>query len=394
MADNISILSRSTTRTRKGDIPVFLRITRHGERFLLNTGLTSCGKVENNHFPNDERNKAAKERRLANLILNVEAVMLNHPNERADKLKVLIQQQCFGKKPKEKLFVDYMAEFAATRLKESTRVLYRITRDKVLLYDKSATFSTINYKWLQGFEKELLKTLTINGTSINLRNIRAVFNWAITEEYTDCYPFRKFKIRQEKTKKRNLKIDELRNLRDAYCEPCIEIYRDLFMLSFYLCGINAGDMLMCKKLVNGRFVYHRQKTGKLYDIPVMPEAMEIIKKYKGKNWLLSPLDTYKDYHDFLHHWNRGLRHIGQTYMEGKGYQGEQMFSELTTYWARHTFASIAAEIDIPRETIALCLGHSWTDVTDIYIDYDLKKIDKAVRKVIDYVNGKDLVQFS
>ena len=71
MSDFISILSRSTTRTRKGDIPVFLRITRHGKRFMVNTGLTSCGKVENNHFPNDERNKAAKERRLANLILAV-----------------------------------------------------------------------------------------------------------------------------------------------------------------------------------------------------------------------------------------------------------------------------------------------------------------------------------
>ena len=59
--------------------------------------------------------------------------------------------------------------------------------------------------------------------------------------------------------------------------------------------------------------------------------------------------------------------------------------DITTYSARYSFASIAAEIDIPRDVIALCLGHSWVDVTSHYIAYDNKKIDDAVRKVVDYV---------
>ena len=61
---------------------------------------------------------------------------------------------------------------------------------------------------------------------------------------------------------------------------------------------------------------------------------------------------------------------------------------MTVYTARYTFASIGAELDIPRETIALCLGHSWADVTSHYIAYEQKKIDDAVRKIIDYVYGK------
>lgn len=390
MADNISIFIRNGKTARNGGRPVFLRISRNGARFLVNSGLTitSSGKIDKYKFPADEKNKSVKDKRLANIVLNAEAVMLNNASISAERLKELIQEHCFGIKPQERFFVDYIDDFMATKDKESTKVLYRITRDKIRAYDATATFSTITAKWLSAFEKELRKTLTVNGTAINLRNIRAVFNWAITEDYTSEYPFRKFRIKHEKTKKRNLSVDELRKFRNSYCEPCLEIYRDLFMLSFYLCGINAGDMLMCKKLVDGRFVYRRQKTNKLYDMPVMPEAKAIIDKYKGKNWLLSPLDTYNSYHDFLKHWNNGLRHIGQTYTNGKGYQGEQQFSEITTYWARHTFASIAASLDIPRETIALCLGHSWTDVTDIYIDYDLKKIDDAVRKVIDFVNEK------
>ena len=59
---------------------------------------------------------------------------------------------------------------------------------------------------------------------------------------------------------------------------------------------------------------------------------------------------------------------------------------MTIYTARYTFASIGAELDIPRETIALCLGHAWTDVTSRYISYDNKKIDVAVKKIIGYVN--------
>lgn len=62
---------------------------------------------------------------------------------------------------------------------------------------------------------------------------------------------------------------------------------------------------------------------------------------------------------------------------------------MSSYWARHTWASIAASIDIPKETIAAVLGHGNHTVTDIYIDFDQKKIDKAIRDVIDYVNGRD-----
>ena len=55
------------------------------------------------------------------------------------------------------------------------------------------------------------------------------------------------------------------------------------------------------------------------------------------------------------------------------------------YWARHSWATIAAELDIPKETIAAALGHSSSTVTDIYINFDRTKIDRANRQVLDYV---------
>ena len=235
--------------------------------------------------------------------------------------------------------------------------------------------------------------MSINGLAIHIRNIRTVFNWAIDNEWTEKYPFRRFKVKAEKVAIRNLTAEQIATLRDYPIEPWQEIYRDMFMLSFYLCGMNAVDLLQVKKLTNGRLVYRRQKTGHLFNIPVPPEAEVIIDKYRGVNQLLSPLDKYKDYKDFTHHWNDALKKIGTVELQ-KDKVGKlrkrvyhPLFDNLTTYCARYSFASIAAELDIPRETIALCLGHAWADVTSHYVAYDTKKIDKAVRQVIDYVNS-------
>lgn len=68
--------------------------------------------------------------------------------------------------------------------------------------------------------------------------------------------------------------------------------------------------------------------------------------------------------------------------------GEAWFPDLSLYWARHTWATLAAEIDIPIETIARALGHSnGMNTTNIYINFSTKKIDDAQNKVIDYIFG-------
>jgi hypothetical protein len=81
--------------------------------------------------------------------------------------------------------------------------------------------------------------------------------------------------------------------------------------------------------------------------------------------------------------NLALHDIGK---EMDGRSRVKTFTNLTTYWARHTWATIAAELDIPKETIAKALGHGGREVTDVYIRFDDKKIDKANRQVIDYLN--------
>ena len=151
-------------------------------------------------------------------------------------------------------------------------------------------------------------------------------------------------------------------------------YVDTFMLMFYLMGINAVDLLTAtpSQIVDGRLEYKRSKTGTLYSIKLEPEALEIIERYKGKKHLLKFCDTIKNYKDFLKRMNMCLN---------------KLIPNCSTYYARHSVASIAAELDIPLDTIARMLGH--TDparrITLVYVDFNQKKIDDANRKVIDYV---------
>ena len=263
--------------------------------------------------------------------------------------------------------------------RKRTQEIYAVTLRKIEKYlgkdAKSLTFEDINLKWLKKFEEWLITDCPhVNARAIHFRNLRAVFNKAIEEDLTINYPFRKFKIGKEPTRKRALTVEQLRSLRNLKLKPYQEKYVDVFFLMFYLMGINGIDLLNATpdQVMNGRLEYKRAKTGTLYSIKLEPEALEIIKKYKGKQHLLRFCDKLKSYRLFMCKMNMCL---------------DKLIPGCTSYYARHSVASIAAELDVPLDTIARMLGHmdSTRRVTLIYVDFNQNKVDEANRKVIDYV---------
>lgn len=291
-------------------------------------------------------------------------------------------------------FFKIAEAFLATKMGKRTIELYRSTLKKIREYSgEPLSIEEIKPNWLRSFEVFLGGS--VNGRAIHLRNIRAIFNYAIDEEYTTSYPFRKFKIKKEETRKRSLSIEQLRQyigLSDLSKQDAE--YRDIFILIFYLIGINMVDLagLTQKNIVNGRLEYRRAKTGKLYSIKLQPEALDIINKYKGKKHLLSPFDRYKSHRDYNHHINDALKRLGAD-SGTKNRNGVKIRipiePDCSTYWARHTWATTAYNVEIPDATIAAGLGHSYGNrVTAIYIDKSGARVDEANRKVIDYVLGK------
>ena len=323
--------------------------------------------------------------------------------DEAEECKRILEIATKGKKKKRQTFYTaYQAVMTDERLKPRTRELYATTLKKIQSYCDSQgvsielmRFEDITKTWINNFDRFLSTTCkSKNGRSIHLRNLRHVCNYAIQERLTTFYDWRGFSIKTTPTVHRAMSVEELRMFFDAKIERDKRQYLDMFKLTFYLIGINAADLFQAKKeqLKNGRLEYYRAKTNRYYTIRIEPEAEEIINKYKGKGeYLLNVLDRYKNYRDYLHRLNDNLQKIGdcQVLAHGKKIR-TPMFPTITTYWARHTWASIAAQLDVPNETIAAALGHGFGNrITAIYIDFDSKKVDEANRKVIDFVlHGK------
>lgn len=385
-----------TRRIRKDSTFPIKIMVNHIGNFLIGTMFSAKEKEwDGLQYSTKANNYRTKNMQLRNILNKIENLILELENKNRlntlqnNRLKELIEEKLSGK-TENLLFIDYIDMFIELKTNDGTKGVYASTRGKIEQFDKYASFSTITGEWLIKFENWMKKdSLKINYIGIHLRNIRAIFNYAIDNEYTNIYPFRKFKIKTEKTSKRALKTEDLVNLRDYPCEPYQIKYRDMFMLIFYLIGINPVDLFLLKEINNNEIKYTRAKTGKKYNIKIEPEAMAIINKYKGSGHLLNILDTYSNYKDFTHRMNINLKDIGEVKRIGRGGKKVRtsLFPDITIYHARHTWATIAAKLEIPKETISAALGHAiGSDVTEIYIDFDHRKIDDANRKVIDYVN--------
>jgi integrase len=290
--------------------------------------------------------------------------------------------------PVEKIKFDTVFQDALSLRHGRTRDLYRATYRRVKAYLgrdlDTLGIDDIDSSWLRGFDKFLARTApSVNARSIHLRNLRAVFNYALDNELTTHYPFRQYKIKSEPTQKRAMSIAEIRKVMFTPLPAELRPYRDMWALSFLLLGINVVDLCSLGDVDGaGRLQYIRAKTHRPYSIKVWPEAMEIINRYRGVGQLLYMLDRYKTYRVYYSALCRGLHSV----MEALNAidDGVRIHS-LTTYRARHSWATTAALLDIPKETIAAALGHGGYSVTDIYIDYDKAKVDEANRRVIEAI---------
>lgn len=300
-------------------------------------------------------------------------------------------------KAKKILFERCINECIEKANKPKTKKIYAHTRSLVFEYMADnqlgcdPAMTDIDLDWLESFEQWMTnRGLKVNGISIHMRNLRAVCNYAIKRNYITDYAFRNYKIRKEQTAKRCLTVEQLRELRDFPCLEYQERYRDIFMLMFYLRGVNPVDLLNAEResVVDGRFEYRRCKTGHLFSIKIEPEAQVILDKYAGERLLLNVAEK-NTWETFMQHMNIELKKIGATEIgkHGKKLGITPICSQLSAYWSRHTWATMAAEIDIPKDTIGKALGHEWACVTDTYIKFNEKKVDEASRKVIDYLNG-------
>lgn len=247
----------------------------------------------------------------------------------------------------------------------------------------SLKFEQINLQWIEEFDYFLKRTCrSANSRRIHHANLKAVINYAIDNDVIAKNPYRRYKIRTERTAKRNMSVESLRLFMTAPLEPWMEKYRDFFMLSFMFRGLNTVDLCRIGKPQEGRVDWVRTKTGQPLSLKIEPEMQSIIDKYAGKEQMVEFAEgrNYRRFNDRL---TKSLHAIVK-YINASQEPGKQI-PDITMYWARHTWATIACKLDIAIDVIGTGLAHSEKSVTDIYIERDTEKIDIANRRVLDYV---------
>ena len=384
--NNVTFILDTRRPLQDGTFPVKLSVG-NGTRLYLSTGVSV--KAENFVAGQVEGTKDAK--RLNGILdtqrLRVKARLLLLKEDgklgrcSATHLRKLLTAPDMDEVPEEDRRTSFwtIAERCISTKEGRTKLVYLHTLAKLRAFagDKPIYIEDIDRVWLHNFDASIGGK--VNSRAIHLRNLRAICNFALDEELTTHYPFRKFKIRTEETRKKALTLEQVRAFMAV---PGPNEYRDVFILMLYLRGINVSDLaeLTEEDVVGGRIEYRRNKTGQLYSIKVEPEAQEILDRWKGERHLLRCFDRYKEPHDY----NRRMR---EALKKMKRPDGTLIEKDCSSNWARHTWATMCAELDVPDPTISLGMGHRIAGhrTTAIYIKRDQRKVDEANRKVIDYI---------
>lgn len=250
---------------------------------------------------------------------------------------------------------------------------YKSTYNLLLIYlrGNDMRFDEITPHMLRNFECYLRNNGYCNNTiSFYFRVLRAVWNRAISEGIIELQasPFRYVYTGIERTKKRAIREEMiwlLKSLKDEL-KPGLKLARDLFLFSFYTQGMSFVDVayLTHDNIHGDILTYTRHKTGQEIRVKLLPVAKKIIKRYlllASHNYLFpilkSPDPSQREYDSALRLQNKRLNKLGE--MIG--------VEKLTTYVARHTWASVAKQKGVPEDVISDCMGHRSLETTRIYI---------------------------
>lgn len=245
----------------------------------------------------------------------------------------------------------------------------------------------IDSKMIEGYESYLKqKKLTLNTISFYMRILRAIYNRAVKSGViADKKPFDHVFTTMAKTAKRAIPIQVIQKIAQAHITNKNEaLARDLFLFSFYTRGMSFVDIAYLKKtdLNNTYLIYKRKKTGQELKIAWRKEMQELVDRNSSKDGvhLLGILDENSEKSlRFQYHYtqciiNTALKRLGKQL---------NLETNLTMYVARHSWATIARQKNIPLSVICDGMGHNSEKTTQIYLQsVDAEAIDRCNDKLI------------
>jgi len=403
------------TRTIKKDLtsPIYLRLIHLRKTLNIKLGLyieakhwnPKIQKVKLKH-PNAKRwniTLTDKKLKAEKALLDIEEHI---NNKSAHELKDLIISTLYPhmKKATKKRhslfeFTNKIIQELETAQKHATAKTYHydILAFKRFRKGKDIYLDEIDYDFLKAFEAHTLgRGVSQNGLSHYMKTLRAVLNRAIRSEALDpnCYPFRFYIIRRQKTIKRAIDKSYFNKIKDLELvqETTLWHTKNYILFMFFTQGMNFRDMTLLKNenIQNDRLVYIRRKTKRIYNIKITDKAKEILDYYNLRNesqphpkGYLFPIlphnyseDTEKDhkmYNSALKYMNDSCNTIGDLC---------GLKTKLTTYVIRHSWATIGKKLGIATNVIQEALGHADLATTEAYLDcFEDEIMDQANEKI-------------
>lgn len=245
---------------------------------------------------------------------------------------------------------------------------------------KQIFFEQVTVDWLRRYEKYLLRTKNFTTVGMHMRAIRAIMNaarksGAIKESQ---YPFGKdrYEIKTGEGRKKALTLKQIAQILQYEDGLDTERYRDLWFFMYLCNGINTADLvrLKYKNIVDGEICYVRQKTAnttntiKEIKVVITPEMQKIIERWGNPvapDNLIFPLIKPTD--DLLIHKKRtkDLTKRINTHMKSIG--KALGIDGISTYTARHSFATVLKRSGANIAYISESLGHNSLKTTESYL---------------------------
>ena len=256
-------------------------------------------------------------------------------------------------------------------------------------HHEDLTFAQLTGEMVERYQAWLFsRGVGQNSVAFYLRTLRTLYRKAVEEgQPPDRDVFARVNTANVRTAKRAVSADDMRSIcrLELPAGSPLDRARDLFLLSFYLRGMSFVDMAFLKKsdLRCGMVSYSRRKTRQRLNIEWAEPMQAIIDKYaaqtKDSPYMLpiltgSEASPYEAYRNVEHNTNYNLKKIGR--MIG-------LKIPLTTYVARHTWASIALRMNVPIATISEGMGHNSFKTTQIYLEsIDVATVNQANERII------------
>ena len=406
MSVKVSVICFKSKVLANGEHPIVLRISENKKRVTKSLGISV--KAQHWDFKKEEPKPKCPNRDLIiSIILKVKSEYqskilekIAHDEEFTATSLISEEKEEIKAKTVEDFYTSLIEELkergqigTSYAYKGSYRVLKQFNKKKKLNF----TFSYIDVSFCKKFEDWLRakgnKDTTI---SFQLRTLRATFNRAIEAKIVakDKNPFTEYKLSHlnTKTMKRALSKSDIMKIMQADCTdktPIRQLAQDLFAFSYLCGGISFVDIanLTPKNIIDNRLIYQRQKTHGGINLQLSDEAKKIISKYSdyqlSASYLfpilhhkrhITPMQKMNRTHKICHDINQELRTFGKEL---------NITTDVTTYVARHSFATVLKKSGVNIGIISQALGHQDIKTTQIYLSkFDNEQVDEAMKNLL------------